>query len=42
MNDKEIMGSYSNSKLTNAFGAVVILITVILGVKGILSATNFL
>lgn len=42
MNDRKIMGAHSNSKIINIFGAVVIIVTVILGLKGILSATNFL
>jgi Mn2+/Fe2+ NRAMP family transporter len=42
VNDKKLMGNYVNSKLINIIGAVVILITMVLGFKGILSAFNLL
>jgi NRAMP (natural resistance-associated macrophage protein)-like metal ion transporter len=42
MNDAKIMGKYVNSTLVNVLGGLVILITILLGLKGILSATNFL
>ncbi len=42
MNDKKIMGGYANSRLTNSFGIIIILITILLGLKGILSATQLL
>ncbi len=42
MNDKAIMGRYVNTAITNIIGGVVILITIVLGLKGILSATNLL
>ena len=38
MNDKNIMGKYANSLLVNIFGGMVILITVLLGLKGIFAA----
>ncbi|MTI20359.1 divalent metal cation transporter [Fulvivirga sp. RKSG066] len=38
MNDKRIMGQYSNSTTVNVLGVIVILITLGLGVKSILSA----
>ena len=40
MNDRKIMGSHTNSKLVNAFGILVILITIGLGLKGILKAAG--
>ena len=42
MNDKIIMGDHINSRLVNLLGILVIIVTLILGLKGILSATNFL
>jgi Mn2+/Fe2+ NRAMP family transporter len=42
MNDKQIMGEYVNSKLTNSLGILVILVTVVLGLKGIMSAIGIL
>ncbi len=42
MNDKTILGKHTNSLITNIFGLIVILITVGLGLKGILSAFKFL
>lgn len=42
MNDKRIIGEYVNSKVINFLGILVIIVTLILGLKGILSATNFL
>jgi len=38
MNDSKIMGKYTNSKTVNFLGLIVILITIILGAKSILSA----
>ncbi len=40
MNDRKIMGSHTNSKLVNAFGILVILITIGLGLRGILKAAG--
>jgi len=42
MNDKKIMGASTNSIWGNIIGGVVILITLGLGLKGILSATNLI
>lgn len=42
MNDENIMGKYTNTKMVNILGVIVILITIVLGLKGILSATNFI
>ena len=42
MNDRNIMGRYTNTRLTNILGILVILVTLALGLKGILSATNLL
>ena len=42
MNDKAIMGKYANSTLVNLMGLLIIGLTIILGLKGILSATNML
>lgn len=42
MNDREIMGSYINRTWTNVWGLFVILLCLGLGIKGILSATNFI
>ena len=38
MNDKNIMGKYANSTLVNLLGIIVILITIMIGLKGIFSA----
>ena len=38
MNDKNIMGKHANSILVNVLGGLVILVTVVLGLKGIFSA----
>ena len=40
MNDEKIMGEYVNSRLTNILGGIVIMITLVLGLRGILSAIN--
>ncbi|WP_299122549.1 Nramp family divalent metal transporter [uncultured Winogradskyella sp.] len=37
MNKSSVLGSYKNSKLQNIFGIVILVITIFLGVKGILS-----
>ncbi len=37
MNKSAVLGSYKNSKLQNVFGIVILIITIFLGVKGILS-----
>jgi len=37
MNKSTVLGSYKNSKLQNIFGIVILIITIFLGVKGILS-----
>jgi Mn2+/Fe2+ NRAMP family transporter len=37
MNDKNLFGAYINSRRTNVLGILVILVTVILGIKGIIS-----
>ena len=42
MNDRKIMGSSVNSTWVNIIGTIVILITLGLGLKGILAATNLL
>ena len=42
VNDKSILGEHTNSGLTNLLGAGVILLTLILGVRGILSALGIL
>ncbi len=42
MNNTRILGSFQNSLLQNIMGAVVILITIILGLKSILSVLNIL
>ncbi|RLD19215.1 MAG: divalent metal cation transporter [Bacteroidetes bacterium] len=42
MNDRNIMGSYVNGRLTNILGVLVILVTLGLGLKGILSAMGML
>ncbi len=42
MNDAAIMGKHKNTSLSNILGGIVILITIGLGVKGILSAANLL
>jgi manganese transport protein len=42
LNDKLIMQSHINSTKTNIIGAIVIVITIVLGLKGILSATNMI
>ncbi|PTB94379.1 manganese transporter, partial [Marivirga lumbricoides] len=42
LNDKEIMGNHSNSGWVNIIGIAVILITVLLGIKGINSALGLI
>ncbi len=42
VNDKNIMGEYSNTRSVNALGAVVILLTLILGIRGILPALQII
>jgi len=42
LNDKLIMHAHINSTKTNIIGAIVIVITIVLGLKGILSATNMI
>ncbi len=41
MNDRRIMGSHINSPLVNVLGILTILITIVLGFKGIATATFF-
>ncbi len=38
MNDKALLGKYVNTKYANIFGFLVIIVTIILGLKGILTA----
>ena len=38
MNDKKLLGDYVNSKYANIFGGLIILITIVLGLKGIITA----
>lgn len=38
MNDKKLLGDYINSKYANIFGSLIIVITIILGLKGIITA----
>lgn len=40
MNDKSIMGQHANKPLVNVLGILIILVTIGLGLKGILSATG--
>lgn len=42
MNDKKIMGKHTNSRLINALGIAIIGLTIVLGLKGILTATAVL
>lgn len=42
MNDSQIMGNHTNTRAVNIAGAIVIAITIGLGLKGILSATSIL
>ena len=37
MNDKRLFGKYSNSVWSNTFGVLVIVLTLVLGIKGIIS-----
>ncbi len=38
MNDKTLLGKYVNTKYANIFGGIILLITIILGLKGIITA----
>jgi manganese transport protein len=38
MNDKKLLGKYTNTFLANIFGGIILLITIVLGVKGIITA----
>lgn len=38
MNDKKLLGDYINSKYANIFGSLIIVITIMLGLKGIITA----
>ena len=42
MNKSSLLGVYKNSKLQNILGLIIVLITIFLGVKGILSVFNLL
>ena len=42
MNDKSIMGKFANSFTMNAFGVLVILVTIVLGLKGIFGALSII
>lgn len=42
VNDKRIMGDYVNSFWINIVGSIVVIVTILLGLKGILSALNLL
>lgn len=42
MNKKSVLGNYANSKIQNILGVIILLITVFLGVKGILKVFNFI
>ncbi len=42
VNDKNIMGEYVNSRLVNILGLLVIILTLILGIRGILSALQII
>ncbi len=42
MNRSSLLGKYKNSKLQNAIGFVILVITIVLGVKGILKVFNVL
>jgi Mn2+/Fe2+ NRAMP family transporter len=38
MNDKTLLGKYVNTKYANIFGGIILLITIMLGLKGIITA----
>ncbi len=40
MNNKRLLGQYTNSTLSNIFGAVVVLVTIVLGIRGINAALS--
>ncbi|GGW64507.1 NRAMP (natural resistance-associated macrophage protein)-like metal ion transporter [Winogradskyella epiphytica] len=40
MNKSSVLGAYKNSKLQNFFGLIILVITIFLGIKGILSVFN--
>lgn len=40
MNDRSLLGSYVNTKYANLFGGLIIFVTLILGMKGIITAIN--
>ncbi|SDI44939.1 Nramp family divalent metal transporter [Winogradskyella thalassocola] len=42
MNKSSVLGSYVNSKLQNVLGGIILVITIFLGVKGILSVFNLI
>lgn len=42
MNKRIVLGNYTNSKLQNIFGIIILIITIFLGVKGILSVFNLI
>ncbi|MBO6881691.1 Nramp family divalent metal transporter [Winogradskyella sp.] len=42
MNKRIVLGNYTNSKLQNVFGIIILIITIFLGVKGILSVFNLI
>ena len=42
MNDQQLLGKYSNTRFTNILGVLVILVTMGLGIKGVLSALGLL
>ncbi|MFC0604439.1 Nramp family divalent metal transporter [Winogradskyella pulchriflava] len=42
MNKSSVLGNYKNSKLQNVFGIIILIITIFLGVKGILSVFNLI
>ena len=42
MNKSSILGNYKNSKLQNVFGIIILVVTIFLGTKGILSVFNII
>ncbi|MTE25426.1 Nramp family divalent metal transporter [Winogradskyella ouciana] len=42
MNKRIVLGTYTNSKIQNIFGIIILIITIFLGVKGILSVFNLI
>jgi len=38
MNDKELLGKYVNTRYANFFGGIILLVTIVLGLKGIITA----